>query len=748
MLKNRLSLLNLQSVRSRRYARRWALFGLTLMGLYALCTAPIAPPLLAQGEAPKAKGAKPAAAQPEAAVVVVQVPLPLTGNVDQLVQSQIGRALKRLPKDAKRPTLILEFRPEPDTAGAGSDFGRAHSLAKYLVGESLAAVKTVAFLPHPVQGHAVLPVLACEQIIMAKDAELGAAGVDEKLLDETMRGAYREFAQRRRTIPAAVALGMLDNELEVFKVSTAEGVRYEAADALAGLRAQGIVTKEETLFRSGAPHSLTGAEMRFHGFATHLADDKQALAAALNIAPAALRAPLVPDDGWRPIRVDIDGPVTQQKVNWILRVVKDHAQKKDFNLLCIFINSAGGSIDQSRRLATEIASLGKDVRSVAIVQREARADAGIIAWACDDLIIWDTAQIGGQGDAKTLSANDRETLRAPLEQIAQMRQRTWSLPLSMIDPQTQLWPYQRVGSADQLFLSPEEWNQLPEKEDWERGANMLNVSQGIDAKTAAQIGLATHVVQNLEEFKSLYQYEGELRSVQSNWALNAIEWLADPRLSALLLFVAMFALMIEFSSPGLGLPGFIAIVCFVLYFWSNFLHGNATGLEICLFVAGIICVLLEVFVAPGTMVFGLGGGLMIVASLILASQTFVFPSNAYQLRQMPISLTIFTVGIAGGITAIGLIRRFLPDTPYFNRMILKPPQNEELEERQVREQLVAWAHLSGKRGTTTTALFPSGKAIFGDEMVDVASAGEMIPKGASVIVVEVLGSRVLVREVS
>jgi membrane-bound serine protease (ClpP class) len=235
--------------------------------------------------------------------------------------------------------------------------------------------------------------------------------------------------------------------------------------------------------------------------------------------------------------------------------------------------------------------------------------------------------------------------------------------------------------------------------------------------------------------------------VRSNWALAAIEWLADPRLSALLLFVAMFALMIEFSSPGIGLPGFIAFLCFVLYFWSNFLHGNATGLEICLFLAGIICVLIEVFVAPGTFFFGIGGALMIVTSLILASQTFVLPTNTYQMRQMPVSLAIFSVGIAGGIAAIALIRRFLPDTPYFNRMILKPPQDEELEERLSREQLVQWAHLAGKRGTTTTALFPSGKALFGDELVDVASSGEMIAKGANVVVVEVLGSRVLVREV-
>jgi membrane-bound serine protease (ClpP class) len=701
----------------------------------------------AYGQAGKEK-AQAAEAQHEAAVVLIQVPLPLTDSVDQNVQRQISRALKRLPSDARRPTLILEFRPAPDTAGEGSDFGRAHSLARFLVSEELATVKTVAFLPNSVKGHAVLPVLACEQIVMARDAEIGSAGIDEKLLDETMRGAYREFADRRRTVPAAVALGFLDNELEVTRVTTPDGIRHELPDGLADLRAKGLANKETTLFVAGEPHLLTGSEMRMHGFATHLAEDKAGVAAALGIPPSSLRSPLDPEEGWRAIRVDIDGPVTHQKVNWILRVVDDHARRKDFNLLCIFIHSAGGNVDESIRLASKIATFPKEIRTVAVVQREARADAGIIAWACDDLVMWDSAHIGGQGNNNPHHRReDREALRAPLQRIAELRQRNWSLPLAMVDAETQVWPYQRMGSADRLFLSPEEWNELPEKEIWEKEPALIDVAAGLNAQAAVDIGLATHIVHNLNEFKSLYHLEGELKNVRSNWALQAIEWLADPKLSAMLLFVAMFALMIEFSSPGLGLPGFISLVCFVLFFWSNYLHGNATGLEILLFVVGVICVLIEVFVAPGTFVFGVGGGLMILSSLILASQTFVLPSNVYELRQLPVSLGIFTVGIAGGLVAIALIRRFLPNTPYFNKMILKPPQDEELEERLAREQLVQWAHLVGKRGVTTTGLYPSGKALFGNELVDVVSTGEAIDKGAHVVVVEVLGSRVLVQEV-
>ena len=739
---------------NRRRLFHRTLWGLVLTTVYALTQAAYVAPAIGQDKKDvnaKDVNAKDVKAKVEdekpAPIVLIQVPLPLTNNVDQLVQGQISRAIKQLSQHAKRPTLILEFRPEAESAGEGSDFGRAHSLARYLVGEELATVKTVAYLPHSVKGHAVLPVLACEQIVMAKNAELGAAGVDEKLLDETMRGAYRDFASRRLTIAPAIALGMLDDELEVVRVTTPDGVRFETGEGVAKLRAEGLANREDTLFRGGEPHVLDGNRMRQYGFATHLAEDKAGLAAALNISPASLRAPLVPDEGWKPIRVEIDGPVNHQKVNWILRVVSDHRKQRDFNLLCIEINSAGGNIHESVRLAQEIADFGKDIRTIAIVRREARADAAIIAWACDDLVMWEGAHIGGQGDGRKVRDREREMLRDPLERIAQLRQRTWSLPLAFVDPNTQLWPYQRMGSNDFLYLSTDEWNKLPEKEDWVRGANMLPSSSGFDAKAATEIGLATHVIHTNEELKSLYHLEGEIKNVRSNWALQAIEWLADPRLSAMLLFVAMFALMIEFSSPGVGVPGFIALLCFVLFFWSQFLHGTASGLEICLFVVGIICVLIEIFVAPGTMVFGLGGGLMIVSSIILASQTFVLPTNAYQLSQMPVSLTVFIVGLTGAFVAVGLVRRYLPDTPYFNKMILQPPGEEELEHRQVREQLVQWAHLSGKRGVTTTALFPSGKALFGDEMVDVVSAGEMIEKGASVVVLDVIGSRVLVREV-
>src|SRR5690606_27895382 len=98
------------------------------------------------------------------------------------------------------------------------------------------------------------------------------------------------------------------------------------------------------------------------------------------------------------------------------------------------------------------------------------------------------------------------------------------------------------------------------------------------------------------------------------------------------------------------------------------------------------------------------------------------------------------------VTAI-LIRRFLPHTPVLNRMLLAPPSGAELEELSNRESLADFRHLMGQQGVASTPLMLSGKARFGEMLVDVMADGEAIDRGTPVVVVEVSGSRVVVRSV-
>jgi membrane-bound serine protease (ClpP class) len=100
--------------------------------------------------------------------------------------------------------------------------------------------------------------------------------------------------------------------------------------------------------------------------------------------------------------------------------------------------------------------------------------------------------------------------------------------------------------------------------------------------------------------------------------------------------------------------------------------------------------------------------------------------------------------------------------PLLNRMILVPPGGANLprtNEPLLRPDLAAetfdahrllgpYANLQGVRGTAVTILRPSGKAQFGDRMVDVISDGPFIEVGRNVQVIEINGNRVVVREIS
>ena len=62
----------------------------------------------------------------------------------------------------------------------------------------------------------------------------------------------------------------------------------------------------------------------------------------------------------------------------------------------------------------------------------------------------------------------------------------------------------------------------------------------------------------------------------------------------------------------------------------------------------------------------------------------------------------------------------------------------------MREALVDWEFLLGQQGYTTTPLTPSGKARFGEHLVQVTSGSGAVSSSQSITVVDVQGNRVLI----
>lgn len=734
-----------------RFTRRRARLLLSL-GLFISAIA-----LLAAGEAgdQDAPIREPAAARPvskgaDGARIarLVRIPLPISGTVDTAVERSIEQLLDELPKNAEpRPVLVLEFHVPEGQSSEGSKFERALSLARFLASETLSRVRTVAYLPSSVKGHAVLAALACEEIIMHPDAELSEAGIDEKFIDSTIRRSYTEIAERRRIIPTPVVLGMLDKKLEVYRVKTLDGTRYVLAEELKELEQTAAALEVHRVLPVGELGPFSGKNLRqTFRFVSHLASDRAELASVLELRAGALEQDPSLGGQWNALRVDLRGPINPKVISWIERGIAEKMLQGEHNFIGVWIDSPGGSPVDSIRLANYLASLdGSRVRTVAYVSREARADAALVALACDHLVVAEDALLGGPG-AKAIDRREQQDMLPPIKELALAKGRSWSLAAALVDPERQVYRYSRDGREEARVMSEAEAGELKDADKWQRGTE-VETRLGIRGRAAEELRLARYLAGNDQEFKDLYHLEREPESLRPNWAHELVERLASPKVASLLLFLAWFFLFIEFMQPGLSVAGFISGLCFLLFFWSQFLHGTAGWLEILLFLGGALCIAIELFVTPGSGVFGIGGGVLIIVSIVLASQTFVIPHNSYQLQQLPYSLGVVLAGLAGGVTSLVIMRRFLPDAPFFKRMMLKPPAGEQLDELDRRESLAAFNHLYGKRGVALTQLTPSGKARFGDDLVDVISSGELIPRGSALYVSEVRGNHVVVKAI-
>jgi membrane-bound serine protease (ClpP class) len=424
--------------------------------------------------------AKIAARDTKAIARLVRVPLPISGSIDVRVRRQIEQVLDSLPTSqagAKaRPVLVLEFFHEPGKNAASSQFTRALDLALFLSSDKLRAVKTVAWLPEAVTGHAVLPVMACEQIVVHPEAALGAAGVydleqgqESVRIDPVVRRGYEEIAQRRRVIPAPAALAMLDRQAIVYRVATLDGVRYEFEKDVAQLEEAGKVVSKDLLAQPGELALLSGQALRDEfRFASHLAKNRQELASALEFSADDLLADAPLGDGWRALRVELSGPVTTNAVAFLREGIEKRLADGEINFIWLSIDSPGGAPAESESLAMFLAGLAPDkVRTVAYVQKQARADAVLPALACDQLVMAPEAVLGGPG-AYHPSPRETEDAIATARALGKAKHRDWSLIAALLNQQVEVAEHVRERNGERRYFSSLELAEQSTDDKWVR----------------------------------------------------------------------------------------------------------------------------------------------------------------------------------------------------------------------------------------------------------------------------------------
>ena len=150
----------------------------------------------------------------------------------------------------------------------------------------------------------------------------------------------------------------------------------------------------------------------------------------------------------------------------------------------------------------------------------------------------------------------------------------------------------------------------------------------------------------------------------------------------------------------------------------------------------------------------MSGILLMLTSIVMASHTFVWPTQEYEYREMGCTL-LQVAARAGrrGRRGPSSVGPYFPSLPLFNRLVLKPepwtgPRTGDPTAKPPIEGYDSLAFLIGETGRTTTVLRPTGKARFGNLLIDVTADGFYIEPDSLVEVVDVQGTRVIVKRVS
>jgi len=86
-----------------------------------------------------------------------------------------------------------------------------------------------------------------------------------------------------------------------------------------------------------------------------------------------------------------------------------------------------------------------------------------------------------------------------------------------------------------------------------------------------------------------------------------------------LILIGLAGGYLEMKTPGFGLGGGIAIIAFALFFFGNHVSGNLAGYEVAaIFALGVVLILLDIFILPGTFILGFTGIILMVGSLLFA----------------------------------------------------------------------------------------------------------------------------------
>ncbi len=160
--------------------------------------------------------------------------------------------------------------------------------------------------------------------------------------------------------------------------------------------------------------------------------------------------------------------------------------------------------------------------------------------------------------------------------------------------------------------------------DW--GEKAVREAVSLPAEEAVKLKVIDHVAKDVPDLlKKLGKGNAQVVQVEVDWRTRILAVITNPSVAYILILLGIYALIFEFTNPGLILPGVVGAICILLALYSfHLLPVNYAGLA--LMLLGIAFMVAEAFL-PAFGSLGIGGLIAFVLGSIILIDTDRVPSG-------------------------------------------------------------------------------------------------------------------------
>jgi membrane-bound serine protease (ClpP class) len=410
------------------------------------------------------------------------------------------------------------------------------------------------------------------------------------------------------------------------------------------------------------------------------------------------------------MRIPIEGVIELGLAPFVERSLREAASMGAAAVI-LDIETPGGRVDAAERIVDAVSD--SEVPVFAYVNRRAISAGAMISLAAAEIFMRPGATLGAStpvdGTGEKAPEKIVSVMRSSMRSLAEARGLDPAVAEAMVDEEIEVVGIVEAGRLLTLTYSD-----------------------------AAEIGYAT-VVEDWDALMADLGLQGrEVLEQRVNWAERTVRFLSHPVVAPFLLSLGFLGLLVEIKTPGFGVAGAAGVLSLALFFGSHMIIGLAGAEGVILFGAGVLLLLVEVFLVPGIGIFAILGGVAMLAGVYLSLLGSIPIAADFARASSVLAAALLLI-----IVSSWALIRHLPQNRRLTRLGIFLGTATDRETGYT--SAVRRSDLPGRTGHALTDLRPSGTGLFGDERVDVVADSEWIEAGSPIRIMSSEGYRHVVR---